>query len=150
MNRAPDDIALAKAFAQNHEKHPNFVKGRFANRDFSIKHFAGIQFTALIFSLLIIVVISGTVTYAVEGFIMKNNNSLQDDLEHLMMDSENVILKSLFQQFEEGAVATAASAGSSQRPSARRYLLRLVLTNKLILTNIGHRIESFPERCRVQ
>ena len=51
-----------------------YVKSRFSKSKFSVKHFAG------------------EVTYSVEGFIVKNNDALQDDLIYLLNFSSNPFL----------------------------------------------------------
>ena len=79
-----------------------YVKARFSKSKFSVKHFAG------------------EVTYSVEGFIVKNNDALQDDLIYLLNFSTNKFLVNIAsasstQNTQLGKVVDAAT----QRTSAK-------------------------------
>lgn len=75
MNRKPDDSALLTSYGQmHHQKHPAYEKPRFGEETFTVKHFAG------------------DVSYNIQGFLGKNNDSLQDDLLELIKSSHNVFL----------------------------------------------------------
>ena len=79
MNRRPDDIALGNSYVSAHGKtpngHPAFSKSRFGNDGFLVRHFAG------------------EVSYDLDGFISKNNDSLQDGLLELLAMSDNSFLR---------------------------------------------------------
>ncbi|OQR90458.1 myosin-like protein [Achlya hypogyna] len=75
--RGSDDKFIQKLH-QTHEKHPNYIKPRFGNEQFILKHYAG------------------QVTYTVAGFLDKNNDSLHNDLIELMNSSSLELLKALF------------------------------------------------------
>lgn len=82
LNRKPDDIALFNSLVSVHggskagsQPHPAFSKSRFGNDGFLVRHFAG------------------EVSYELEGFIAKNNDSLQDDLFELLAMSSNSFLR---------------------------------------------------------
>ena len=78
MNRKPDDLALVNSFNQMHDKvQPSYVKSRFGNDRFVVKHFAG------------------DVTYTVDGFLSKNNDSLQEGLTETITTSSSIFLKNL-------------------------------------------------------
>ena len=81
MNRRPDDKALGNSFSSTHGKapnvHPAFSKSRFGNEGFVVRHFAG------------------EVSYDLDGFIAKNNDSLQEDLADLLGCSENSLLRAV-------------------------------------------------------
>jgi myosin-5 len=74
MNRKPDDKALLSSFNSSHDHDPMYRKPRFGNDGFVVKHFAG------------------EVTYSIEGLIIKNNDSLQDDLLELLIMSSNLFV----------------------------------------------------------
>jgi myosin heavy subunit len=81
LNRGSADAgALVSAFNATHasdkSKSPNYEKSRFGtDGKFTIKHFAG------------------DVTYTVNGFLEKNNDSLQEDLMELMVCSTNPFIQ---------------------------------------------------------
>ncbi|RHZ24275.1 hypothetical protein DYB37_011070, partial [Aphanomyces astaci] len=75
--RASDDNFIQKLH-QTHEKHANYIRPRFGNEDFIIKHYAG------------------QVTYKVAGFLDKNNDSLHNDLLNLTNSSTMAFLRGLF------------------------------------------------------
>jgi len=82
LNRAPDDIALINTFNSIHEPigvaaraSSAYLKSKFGNDMFIIKHFAG------------------EVSYTIDGFLAKNNDALQDDLLSLLKSSDNVFLR---------------------------------------------------------
>jgi myosin-5 len=84
LNRKPDDNALIFSFNNQHEqKDPKsrdsaiYWKSKFGNNAFVVKHFAG------------------EVTYIVDGFLIKNNNSLQDDLLSTLNLSEDVFIREI-------------------------------------------------------
>jgi myosin heavy subunit len=77
MNRKPDDGALLAAYNQVHEKSAAYSKTRFAGVSFIVKHFAG------------------DVTYNIEGFLNKNNNCMQDDLEAVINSTSNLFLQNI-------------------------------------------------------
>ena len=74
LNRAPDDAALINAFNKAHEPTTKissrsistYSRSKFGKNGFVIQHFAG------------------SVSYLVDGFIVKNNDSLQEDLTQLL------------------------------------------------------------------
>jgi myosin heavy subunit len=75
MNRKPDDNALLTSYGQAHsQKHAAYSKSRFGADSFILHHFAG------------------DVSYDIAGFLGKNNDSLQDDLQELMKSSTNTFL----------------------------------------------------------
>ncbi|GMH55700.1 hypothetical protein TL16_g01972 [Triparma laevis f. inornata] len=79
MNRKPDNKALLSTFHQRHEKHTNYGKTRFGGGDeFIVKHFAG------------------DVTYNINNFIEKNNDSLNEQLLAIMSNSELDFVKEVF------------------------------------------------------
>lgn len=102
LNRAPDDKALLMSFHQAHDtqtqnrasvkktapgapadkaavetKPVAYAKPRYGGDSFIIKHFAG------------------DVEYSIEGFIIKNNDSLQDDIMEVLMTSTNDFIKNI-------------------------------------------------------
>ena len=85
LNRTPDDIALCKTFNTIHmitneqqvSQQVIYNKSKFGMNGFVIKHFAGL------------------VNYTIDGFLIKNNDSLQDDLIELMAYSTNTFLKDI-------------------------------------------------------
>ena len=78
MNRKPDDQALVNSFNTTHDKvQPAYLKSRFGNDRFIVKHFAG------------------DVTYTIEGFLAKNNDSLQEGLTEVIVFSSNIFLTNL-------------------------------------------------------
>lgn len=100
LNRAPDDKALLMSFHQAHDQPQNrasvkksvsgplspsageaklvaYAKPRYGGDSFIIKHFAG------------------DVEYSIEGFIIKNNDSLQDDIMEVLMTSTNDFIKNI-------------------------------------------------------
>lgn len=78
LNRSPDDDQLLSAFiSAHHQKSPGFVKSRF-DKTFTIKHFAG------------------DVLYNIDGFLAKNNDSLQDDMMELLRTSDNIFLLNVY------------------------------------------------------
>ena len=75
MNRHPDDRALLHNYDQFHKnKHESYQKPRYGDESFMVKHFAG------------------SVEYEIDGFIEKNNDTLQEDLLRLLHNSTNVYL----------------------------------------------------------
>lgn len=95
MNRKPDDQALLSSFHTTHDgKHPAYAKPRFGNEGFLIRHFAG------------------DVTYQIDGFLAKNNDTLQDDMMELMLCSTNPFLLNIadisINEKEPGYVALPA------------------------------------------
>ncbi|CAM9678957.1 unnamed protein product [Chrysoparadoxa australica] len=79
MNKLNDKLVLGLYHQAHHRntQHPNYQKPRFENDQFILRHFAG------------------SVTYEIEGFLEKNNDSLQDDLKTLLLQSSNAFLKEL-------------------------------------------------------
>ncbi|EQC38890.1 hypothetical protein SDRG_03848 [Saprolegnia diclina VS20] len=78
LGRRGSDEKFIQKLHQTHEKHPNYIKPRFGNEQFILKHYAG------------------QVTYNVAGFLDKNNDSLHNDLIELMNSSQLELLKVLF------------------------------------------------------
>ena len=75
MNRKPDDIALLNSFNQKQDRVSDaYAKSRFGNDGFVVKHFAG------------------EVSYSIDGFLSKNNDSLQDDVMTMLTTSTNKFL----------------------------------------------------------
>jgi myosin-5 len=77
MNRKPDDSLLLVSFNQaQFGISPSYAKPRFGKETFIVKHFAG------------------DVEYVINGFLMKNNDSLQEDLIDLMTapDGNNIFI----------------------------------------------------------
>lgn len=102
MNRVPDDMALLRHMNQTHSDNADhiYIKSRFGTDGmFHIKHFAGV------------------VTYQIEGFISKNNDSLQDDLTELIQTSRNPFLQKIIRS---SAIAAAASSAASEAPALNR------------------------------
>ena len=81
MNRKPDNEALLGVFNRTHasaeKKHANYVKPRFGGLNFCVKHFAG------------------EVMYDIEGFIEKNNDSLNNQLIDLLEGSNNELMRTI-------------------------------------------------------
>jgi myosin heavy subunit len=98
MNRKPDDQALVNSFNQTHDKvQTAYQKSRFGNDRFIVKHFAG------------------DVTYTVDGFLSKNNDSLQDGLAEVIYISENVFLTNMLVP-EDGNCPVALKPGPGYVP----------------------------------
>eukprot|EP00903_Cladosiphon_okamuranus_P008596 g8244.t1 len=79
MNKL-DDRSVLDLYHQEHHRrnpHPNYEKPRMQCDQFIVKHFAG------------------SVTYDVAGFLEKNNDSLQDDLRALLLDSKDPFIREL-------------------------------------------------------
>jgi len=94
MNRKPDDGALLNTFNTSHERvHAAYSKSRFGKDGFIIKHFAG------------------DVTYAIEGFIVKNNDSLQDDLMESLQTTTNTFLLSFIDATSSTSMNSTSSSG---------------------------------------
>lgn len=75
MNRKPDDVALLNSFNQKQDRVSDaYAKSRFGNDGFVVKHFAG------------------EVNYSIDGFLSKNNDSLQDDVMTMLSTSTNKFL----------------------------------------------------------
>jgi hypothetical protein len=115
LNRGvPDDIALLGSFDQTHEPigaaakaASAYSKPRFKTRGFVVRHFAG------------------EVTYAVDGFLAKNNDAMQEDLLTLLKASSNVFLRNALNIGESvpsgpGYIYTTdlRSDSSEQRPES--------------------------------
>ena len=92
LNRKPDDIALISTFNQIHDSVNNILSGtnskliqsapiysksKLGKEYFSIRHFAG------------------DVNYYVEGFLAKNNDTIQQDLIKLLATSKNEFLRNV-------------------------------------------------------
>jgi myosin heavy subunit len=93
MNRKPDDVALLNSFNQTHDKvQTAYQKSRFGNDRFIVKHFAG------------------DVTYTVDGFLVKNNDSLQDGLSEVIYMSDSVFLTNMLIA-EDGSVPLVLKPG---------------------------------------
>jgi myosin-5 len=76
------DKKLLNLYHQEHyrnNQHPNYEKPRFENDQFILRHFAG------------------SVIYDIQGFLEKNNDSLQYDLKLLMEQSTDSFIKCLVQ-----------------------------------------------------
>lgn len=75
MNRKPDDAALLNNFNNTHNgKNPAYQKSKFGNDSFTVQHFAG------------------TVSYIIDGFIMKNNDSLHDDMVMVLKGMSIIVI----------------------------------------------------------
>ncbi len=106
-----DDIALLNGFNATHAVAgiPNnaYAKSRFGNTMFVVKHFAG------------------EVQYAIEGFLSKNNDALQDDLVQLLASSNNAFIRNVLGVGEQcsdepGHIpASSALVGESAPASSR-------------------------------
>lgn len=73
MNRKPDDSLLLVSFNQaQFGISSSYAKPRFGKETFIVKHFAG------------------DVEYVIDGFLMKNNDSLQEDLIDLMSAPDGI------------------------------------------------------------
>ncbi|CAM9446202.1 unnamed protein product, partial [Phaeothamnion confervicola] len=89
-----DDRHLLGLYHQAHHRHvphPNYQKPRLECDQFILRHFAG------------------SVTYDIDGFLEKNNDSLQDDLVGLALNSTSPLLQVLIRG---GGVAVSSSNGS--------------------------------------
>lgn len=81
LNRKPDDLLVLGAFNQQHEVKGKdasdilYSKSKFGNNGFVIKHFAG------------------DVSYLIDGFLVKNNDSLQEDLMNTMRLTSNKFMR---------------------------------------------------------
>jgi len=75
--KANDDTFLAK-LNEHHERNPLFEKPRFSKNNFCFRHYAGV------------------VEYEVDGWIEKNKDPLQDDLELAMKSSKDQFVVDLF------------------------------------------------------
>eukprot|EP01038_Epipyxis_sp_PR26KG_P005250 gene5250-7296_t len=80
LNRGkPDDLALISSYNQAHDR-TNHANNDSSNADskgktFVVRHFAG------------------EVVYSMDGFLLKNNDALQEDLLDLMRSSDNIFLR---------------------------------------------------------
>jgi myosin V len=106
MNRPPDDLMILGLYHQNHGDRPDklYAKPRFSkDPTFILKHFAG------------------NVTYQIDGFIAKNYDSLQEDLTHLLQDSDNKFVAMLMSINEamSGVIPPASTAATTQAPTRR-------------------------------
>ena len=90
MNRNPDNKALLQTFHKNNEKHENYAKPRFGGDEFIIKHFAG------------------DVSYDINGFIEKNNDSLNKQLLDLMKKSTVDFVANIFNHEDYNTAAFGA------------------------------------------
>lgn len=112
MNRFPDDATLLNQFHQLYSSEKIYVKSRFGNDlNFTINHYAG------------------SVTYNIEGFIVKNNDALQEDISELMKSSTNSFLQYIlsindYMTEKQSNPTSAASANASLAfdPSPRRLV----------------------------
>ncbi|CAM9114900.1 unnamed protein product [Pylaiella littoralis] len=103
MNKL-DDRSILDLYHQEHHRrnpHPNYLKPRLQCDQFILKHFAG------------------SVTYDVAGFLEKNNDSLQDDLRTLLLDSEDPFVRELAEldPAEENQQGTLQPGAASPPPS---------------------------------
>ncbi|CAM9430236.1 unnamed protein product, partial [Discosporangium mesarthrocarpum] len=99
------DRSILDLYHQEHHRrkpHPNYEKPRLESDQFILKHFAG------------------QVTYDVEGFLEKNNDSLQDDLRALMIDSTEPFVRELVAAGESGRFELAAGNDHGDVDSGRR------------------------------
>ena len=103
LSREIKTSQLISAFERPHLNiHENYVKSRFGNEDFIVKHFAG------------------DVEYSANDLIAKNNDALQEDLKRLLSGSSSLFLKNTCSEsvgelgepgFTEGERAERAEAG---------------------------------------
>lgn len=114
MNRKPDDVALLNNFNNTHTgKNSAYRKSKFGNDNFTIVHFAG------------------TVNYLIDGFIMKNNDSLHDDMVMVLMGTTNNVLSNII------------NYDSEQLPMERESLSRKsVMFNKSSLKHINSELDG--------
>mmetsp|Transcript_16662 Transcript_16662/g.23589 ORF Transcript_16662/g.23589 Transcript_16662/m.23589 type:complete len:1681 (+) Transcript_16662:67-5109(+) len=79
FNNLTDKKLLDLYHQEHHRKnpHPNYAKPRFENDQFILHHYAGV------------------VTYDIEGFLEKNNDSLQADLKTLLLESSDSLVRTL-------------------------------------------------------
>ena len=101
--------ALGNSFLTAHGKapaaHPAFSKSKFGNEGFVVRHFAG------------------EVSYDLEGFVAKNNDSLQEDLSDLLSTSSNSLLRAAtglgsVEPHEVGYVRPVASSPAAAASAA--------------------------------
>ncbi len=102
MSRKPDNKALVSTYHRTHsEKHSNYAKPRFgADDSFLVKHFAG------------------DVTYEIQGFIEKNNDSLTEQLLVLMGASTSPLVKEVFSLAADAPPEASTSLESMSRSRA--------------------------------
>lgn len=96
------DKKLLDLYHQAHHRqtpHPNYEKPRFENDQFILRHFAG------------------SVVYDVAGFLEKNNDSLQDDLRLLMLDSSDMFVRRLIEGDEVSENGSTANGLPSPPPT---------------------------------
>lgn len=115
LNRRPDDLALLASYNQIHLVGTAGVNGayslpRFGENGFIIKHFAG------------------EVTYTIDGFLLKNNDSLQEDLMDLMHLSTNTLLTDIIKSTHMGSKNLDESLGQSQ--NARKLAATVTVSNR--------------------
>ncbi|CAM9121267.1 unnamed protein product, partial [Ectocarpus fasciculatus] len=123
MNRKPDDTALLTSYGQQHyQKHPAYDKPRFGADTFIVKHFAG------------------DVSYIIEGFLNKNNDSLQDDLLELMKSSHNAFLLNV-------PPAGAAAAGPP-KPAASAAGGKKMASAMTVSFQFRHQLDSLVSTLR--
>jgi len=88
------DATYGAKVVKAHEKHPRFVKPKFAGTSFGIRHFAG------------------EVTYSLEGWMEKNVDKPPDEATKLFQSSSNKIVQEIGEAIAvEVAEAAAASGG---------------------------------------
>lgn len=97
LNRKPDDSALVASFTKQ-ISNPCFEKSRFGTENFIVKHFAG------------------TVEYCATGFILKNNDSLHEDLVNVLRGSNNNFLLHMTQ------LANKTAHGDGYVPPLPQYI----------------------------
>ena len=116
LNRKPDDLALLVQLNQSADKLKNdsYVKSRFKDSFFTIKHFAG------------------DVVYDITGFISKNNFSLQEDLAQLMILTSDAFLSQVFNATPEilESVELAPAAKERKRINSSRRTGAVSLTSQ--------------------
>ncbi|KAJ3349531.1 Myosin type-2 heavy chain 1 [Entophlyctis luteolus] len=78
QNEKADANFVTKLVA-NFEKHNYYVKPRFGNTDFTVRHYAV------------------DVTYNSAGFVEKNKDSMSEELQEVLANSNNVFLKDILQ-----------------------------------------------------
>jgi myosin heavy subunit len=106
LNRKGDnpDAALLAQFHQTSDKIGNcsFVKSRFKDQYFTIRHYAGDVIYGFYLRLLIdyfsyILIRFVNLSIDVNGFVAKNNFALTEDLTELLVGTDDTFLSNLFQ-----------------------------------------------------
>ena len=104
LNRDPSDVNLLDNIDRQHTgKHTHYVQKKMRRHPtFGVAHFAG------------------TVTYHIDGFIEKNNDTLFPDLLMLMQVSKNSFMREIFAEKKKEESSSSSSSSKSSNPRRRR------------------------------